>query len=113
MLDEAVYDRIISLELLLDEIISNHVWNKLFKVNLFRYIEFPERVYFEDIAIMYRFFEEISCLASTSVFQYHYRQRANSISKMNSAKSLIDYADVGIQRYRYLVEHNYFVFVEI
>lgn len=111
-LDEAVYSNETALRLLLDEKISNHAWNKLYKKTVFRRIEFPEGVYFEDIAIMHRIMEGIDIVASVASIQYHYRQRADSISKINNAKSLIDYVDVHLQRYDYLAEHNTCAFRE-
>lgn len=95
-----------ALKQLVDEKVSNHVWNKLYVSDLFKAVSFPENKFFEDIVVMHRLFKQSELVAITASYGYHYRQRAGSISKRPTAKSLIDYADALISRYYYIKEYE-------
>lgn len=99
-----------ALGLLVDENISNHVWNKLYRRQLFKTIQFPEGRLFEDIWVMHRLFIESRLVALTSVFGYHYRQRSDSICQNVAAKNLFDYVDSRLSRCLYLKENKPVVF---
>lgn len=111
-LREAIYSSADALRLLIDERISNHTWNKLYKTELLQRISFPEGVFFEDIIIMHRLLEMCNQVVTTQEFGYHYRQRKDGICNTHTAKNLIDYTDAHFYRYYYLQEHNNMLFVE-
>lgn len=111
-LQEDIYDSNDALSLLIEEKISNHAWNKLYKAELFQNISFPEGVFFEDIVTMHRIIEFCHRVATTQAFGYHYRQRINGICHTHTAKNLIDYTDAHLSRYYYLKDHNKALFTE-
>lgn len=53
-------------------------WNKLFDVEVFNNLRFPEGIYYEDTAIAPLFTEKLSFVAVCMVPKYHYVQRYNS-----------------------------------
>lgn len=71
-----------------DKIIRNYACDKLFAKRLFESIRFPEKRFFEDIAIMYRVFYEAEKIVMQGQPKYHYLTRDDSImrSKYNPRK---------------------------
>ena len=111
-LEEAIYSNDDALRLLLDEKISNHAWNKLYRREVFLSVAFPERMLFEDIVVMHRFLEVSNTIVTTKVCGYHYRQRLDGICSTHTAKNLIDYTDAHLSRYNYLKENDFALFKE-
>ena len=54
------------------------VWNKLFEINIFAGLRFPEGIYYEDTAIAPRFSERAPFVAVCMQPKYHYVQRYDS-----------------------------------
>lgn len=90
-------------QLLSDELITNHVWCKLYKRELFNNIRFPIDKNFEDIDVMYKLFDSSKKIVYTNRIQYAYYQRNNGIVKDLDKKSLIDYIDIADERYNFLI----------
>ena len=86
----------------LEHKISNDVWNKFYKANLFHSIRYPEGRIFEDYATTYRLLQESQRLAYIPDCLIHYRNRVNSLSNIHSMKSLVDYWIVYHERFRTL-----------
>ena len=91
---------------LLDNEIDNAIWNKLYRKEIFERIRFPEDRSFEDAAIMHKIVEQAKGVYVYSLPKYHYQKRENSITKINTAKNLIDFADAHIERYCFFEEKH-------
>ncbi len=85
--------------MILDHKLTEDVWNKFYKADLFNGIRYPEGMIFEDKATTYKLLQKASTLAYTPACLIHYRNRANSLSNVHSMKSLIDYWIVYRERY--------------
>lgn len=101
-----VYHQPNAMAALLNGLINNNVWNKLYRRDLINRITkgkgiFPEGSNYEDIAVMHRIIAEARSVALTSESLYSYRMRPDSISKIYTAKNLLDYADAYLSRYYY------------
>jgi glycosyltransferase involved in cell wall biosynthesis len=99
------------LKFLVEGKIRNAVWNKLYRRSLFESIRFPEGRSFEDLAIMHQVFSRVNLMVSTDCLLYHYRQRTSSIVKDYSARNLIDLANAYIDRFEFLREQEYDVYL--
>ena len=99
--DAGQFSRDDVLEALLDEKINNNVWNKLYRRNLFEDVFFPEGINYEDIATLHKIIHKTKSVIVLSETYYHYRIRAESITKTYTAKNLLDYANVRLERYRF------------
>ena len=97
--DEVIYNRAEAFNALLEEKISNSVWNKLYRRELFREVRFPDGKNFEDVIILNELLWTAKKVAAISAPLYHYRVRQNSITKTYSAANLIDFADAHLNRY--------------
>lgn len=74
--------------------LTEDAWNKLYRVELFSDIRYPDNRVFEDKATTYKLLQKASLLAYTPLPLIHYRNRNNSISNNHSLKSLVDYWEV-------------------
>lgn len=75
----------------LERKVSNDVWNKLYKAELFESIRYPNGRVYEDIATTYQLLQKAEKLTHIPDCLIHYRNRKNSISNDHSMKRLIDY----------------------
>ena len=91
-------------ELLLENTITNHAWNKLYKKELFENIEYPKGRNFEDIGTTYLLFEKSKKIVHIKNQYYAYVLRGNSITGKLSKKSLFDEIFLVNKRYNYLKE---------
>lgn len=57
-IDEGVYDRVSALRALVEKRINNHVWNKLYRSQLWESIRFPVGHVYEDIDITFRILDQ-------------------------------------------------------
>lgn len=74
-------------ELFRDEKIKNHVWNKLFRKELFDGILFPDGKTFEDILTTYRLFENAEKVTYIPYAGYYYIDRETAISKQKDSET--------------------------
>lgn len=65
--------------LLEDCAMQNHLWDKLYRRELYEGFCFPEGRTYEDVAAVYRLFERAKKIVCLSEAKYHYLQRADSI----------------------------------
>lgn len=80
-LDTKVYGKEVFDKIMLDEICS-HVWDKLFKKELFENIKFPVGMHFEDLAILYKITYKINKFVLSNQQLYWYRvDNVNSITQ--------------------------------
>ena len=80
---EEYYNKIFTKEESLKDIISNGVltnflWNKLFKKELFNNIKFPKNMIYEDMYVMPKIIEKTTKIVYTNQILYGYFQRENS-----------------------------------
>jgi len=87
-------------EVLKNDQMSCHTWNKLFDRRLFDGILFPPGKCYEDIHVMHRVFERAAKVAVIADWKYYYRQRPDSITYTPSAGNLADYFDAHYTIYR-------------
>jgi glycosyltransferase involved in cell wall biosynthesis len=99
-----VFDSLIALKyLILDKKITNHAWNKLYRKSLFDKIKFPAGKKFEDIAIMYKLFEQSDRIALSDYIGYHYIQRSDSILGNVNEILVKDYEEIVLGKNEYLL----------
>lgn len=67
-----------------------NAWNKLYRTELFRDVEYPEGVICEDKATTYKLLLEADKVTYRDLPLYHYRIRPNSISGQRSVKYYTD-----------------------
>lgn len=74
---------------LIDSKYATYPWNKIFKKTLFSDIVFPEdRSFTEDMAVLYRIYDNATRFVMTSEPLYFYRQRSTSLVHTISVKNL-------------------------
>lgn len=70
--------------------ITNHVWNKMYRKDLFQTIRFEKGRKFEDIYIMHQLFDLARKVSCSSNVAYHYYMRNSSILHENSPQNDMD-----------------------
>lgn len=76
---------------IIERSLSNVVWNKVYKAELFSSVRYPVGRVYEDCATTYRLLQKADRLVYIPACLIHYRMRDKSISNSHSMKSLIDY----------------------
>lgn len=89
------------IELLKNNNISSHAWNKLYKIELFDKIEFPIGKIYEDVRMMYKVFLKARKIAISNKYLYYYRQRSNSITTKIDINNKLEYIQAFKERYYY------------
>lgn len=89
-------------ELLIDNRIQSYAWNKLFKKELFKDLEFPVNKNFEDIATTLLLFEKADKVVLYEEPKYYYQRRDDSIVGIRNYKTYKDYLDVIYNKFFYL-----------
>lgn len=90
-------------ELLLDNSIRSHAWDKLYKRELFtKDCYYPKGKKMEDIATTYKLFEKAKKVVVSNVPKYYYLQRSNGIMLSKSTGMWIDYYELSLERYKYI-----------
>ena len=99
------YNKIEALnELLKNEKITNHAWNKLYKKSLFDNIKYPVGKNMEDMATTYLLFEKANQISYIEKIEYFYLERANSILGNVNEKLIYNLKDISEKRYEHLWE---------
>jgi len=91
-------------QLILDKKITNHAWNKLYKLELFNNVEYPNGRNMEDIATTYKLFEKCDKIVYSSKIGYHYIQRSSSIMGNLSKKRILETEKSYSERNEYLIK---------
>lgn len=89
-------------ELLLNKMITNHAWNKLYKKEIFDNIKFSVGKKYEDIDVMYLLFEKSRKIVYQDITRYIYINREGSILHNKNPKLIQDYITIINNRYEYL-----------
>jgi glycosyltransferase involved in cell wall biosynthesis len=88
---DAILTQTEALNLLIeDNKIKSHLWNKLYRRELFSGIIFPSGKLYEDIAVMHKVFLNASKVSVQRAFKYYYYHREGSITKTHKLKDDIE-----------------------
>jgi glycosyltransferase involved in cell wall biosynthesis len=82
------------------------VWNKLYKIKLFRTIRFPVSKIHEDDFTTYKLFYEAGKIAVTDARYYYYFQSPGSIMRSRFNEKRLNYAEAMEERIRFFEEHR-------
>jgi glycosyltransferase involved in cell wall biosynthesis len=77
-------------ELFLQKKFDNSAWGKLYKIELFENISYPEGKLYEDLPITYRLIMKSESIGYTNTNDYFYLQRNNSIQNMKFNEQKLD-----------------------
>ena len=87
------------------------MWNKIFKKELFNNIKIPVGKRFEDLAVLYKYFQLANEIYLYDDILYFYRQRENSSIHVTNAKEKIallrESIDVRTEQLKFFKEFNY------
>ena len=97
-----VYDRIGAIKQLLCNYITNYVYNKLYKREIWSKIKFPKGKLMEDMDVMYRLFEKANKIVCTNEAKYYYVWRNNSSIAKIDKNITCNLKDIVNRRYEYL-----------
>ena len=89
-------------EILLDKKIQSYAWNKLYKRELFKDIEYPVGKKYEDIGTTFYILEKCNKIVSSGRPEYYYVTRGDSIVNNNTEETVIDYISLISDRYDYI-----------
>ena len=104
---EIVYPQIDAMKrVIISYEITSHLWNKLYKKELWDGITFPIGKKFEDLAVMYLVIEKINKLSILNENLYYYTRRQGSIMKTINTELLDNMREAFIIRNKYL-ENKY------
>ena len=92
-------------ELLMDQMIRNVAWNKLYQKDLFDEIRFPEGRIFEDIATTYRLIDKTEIIVFTGVPLYYYYKSEESIIRSKYTKAKFDKLTAERERAEFFRNH--------
>lgn len=79
---------------------TSHVWNKLYRREVFEGIRFPCGKNYEDIAVMHELIMSADIIMCSSEILYHYFMRPESIIHVKSAKNELDNFQAYLKRFR-------------
>lgn len=77
------------------------LWNKLYKIELFDHIRFPEGKIHEDEFVNYKLYYKANKIICTNQKMYYYRQRNDSIMGRKFNLSRLDKLDALVERSRF------------
>lgn len=90
---------------LLDDTIGNYAWNKIYKRKVITGIEYPVGKDFEDLATMYKIFENADHIGVLNKYLYYYFQREDSIMHSLSVRSIGDALEARISLQNYVKDN--------
>ncbi len=101
-----ILNKIDALHLLIEgRCIQSAAWNKLYKIELFKNIEFPKGRVIEDRATMYKIFDKVNKIINNKKVCYYYVQRKNSIMHTINCKLIMDSIITMNERYNDLIKY--------
>lgn len=93
-------------ELIVNQKITSHAWNKLYKKEIIEDIPFPKGKLYEDIRMMHKVFSKCSRVAVVKQHLYFYYRRPDSISAVPQIHNKLEYAAAFGDRYKYVKEYS-------
>lgn len=85
-------------------LINAGVWNKLYKKEVLKDIEFPKGKLYEDMFTTYRILAQSKVLVKTAMHGYNYLQREGSICKKKLTANNFDSLEANRERYQFVLE---------
>lgn len=92
-------------ELLNDNKLKQHVWNKIYKYDLIKDIPFEKGKYHEDVFWSYQIVGRTKKVSVVKESFYNYMQRSNSIMGESYSVKRLDALDANMLRCEYIKEH--------
>lgn len=93
-------------DLLLDGVITNFLWNKLFKKELFEGILFPNGKIYEDVFVLTRIFQNVNKVCYDTRKLYGYYQRNDSYVNSFTKEKNKDYFEICYDRYNSFLKYK-------
>lgn len=90
MIGEGFYTRDEALRALADGALDHHVWNNLYKSELWEEIRFPDGHVYEDVDTTFRIIDSCKKICVLDETLYLYRKRAGSIIDTRSKENISD-----------------------
>ena len=87
-----------------DIIIASHVWDKLYKKELFNDIRFPQNMTYEDVYIMHEVIDKCNRITYSLEPKYYYFERNDSIARSYNNKHILDFLKSELIRYKFYKE---------
>lgn len=82
---------------------SDFLWNKVFRSNLFENIKFPDGRIYEDMAVIYKLYDQATNIILTDKKLYGYRIRENSYTnKFQNTRNIHDAATARYEMFTFL-----------
>lgn len=101
-----VYNNKDAMKMLLEgKEISNFLWNKLYKKDLFKNIEFREGKIFEDLDVMYKIIDNAKKICVIDDVLYGYYQRGDSYVHKFDDSYINNYIEVYNERSKFLLKN--------
>lgn len=94
-------------DIISDGIITNFLWNKLFKKNIFNNIKFPKGKIYEDMYVMPKLLEKVNRLCFDYSKLYGYFIRINSYVNTYNCSKNINYLKFSDSCYNYLTKYTF------
>lgn len=86
--------------------ITNHIWRKVYKKDVFKDLEFPVGKNFEDIYLMPKLVENCNRIVNLPDVGYYYRQNDEGIVKNITLKNIADHLDANIKEDNAIIEQE-------
>lgn len=86
--------------------ITDYLYNKLYKTELFKDIRLPNGKIFEDMDIMYKIIDKTSTITYTNYEGYYYVQHTASITRNMKQNDIIEGINIIKNRYKILEQNN-------
>lgn len=93
-------------EILLERKFHTSAWAKLYKIELFSEIKFPEGLIYEDYGTIYKLFDKASVISFVNSIKYFYTDDSESITRSSFSKKDMDYFTVSKDIVSF-IESNY------
>ena len=104
------YDKILSsseaVSMMINGIVSDYPWNKLYKKELFDGLRYPENNNFYDVGTTYKFLERSKSVRLIPYAGYHYIRRKGSLTGGRRISDFLDSIEMHIARYDDLKERR-------
>lgn len=93
-------------EIMKDKKVTSYCWDKLFDIELFKDIEFPNVKSFEDAGTIFKLFLKVDKAVHVDMNLYGYYIRDNSITGEYNMKYIMDFAKIVKYRYDILLKEK-------
>lgn len=94
--------------LMIDKLLHNYAWDKLYKIELFEGLRYPEGILYEDIAFTFKVLYRAKKNVIFAQPKYHYLVRPGSIvSQRYTVKRNLSYFNSEYILMTFMVEHGY------